>query len=189
MNCPECKNPARVLDKDFKRIFRSLLKNNRYYCSACRITWRKNRPGKISELKMPENKPVIGKGMAAEKCPPGITVEDCDGLVLININIDLLLVPDCGKFSQIVNDCLKTSCRIALCFSDKILISGSFLGFLMEKVKRIKSLSGEMVIITGNPDLLDLLAATNLGMLINIYPRLEDFLAGRGIGHVSSRLK
>jgi hypothetical protein len=43
-SCPECsKNDyVYVVDKGIKFLYRLLLRNNRFACGNCKITWRKN---------------------------------------------------------------------------------------------------------------------------------------------------
>lgn len=43
--CPRCNNAnVRIIDKGLKRFARLFMGSSRYYCAACKTTWRLNKP-------------------------------------------------------------------------------------------------------------------------------------------------
>jgi hypothetical protein len=46
MHCPNCgeKDRVEITDKGLKKLIRRILSDNRYWCRACNVTWRKKHP-------------------------------------------------------------------------------------------------------------------------------------------------
>ena len=56
--CPVCSKSDRVMihDKGRARFWRGLVKNNRFVCGRCQITWRTRDPHDILEFKIQRKK-------------------------------------------------------------------------------------------------------------------------------------
>ena len=53
MKCPKCgsEDSTLILDCGVKRIIRAILRNNRYACRRCSVTWLRQRPLGWQKLK------------------------------------------------------------------------------------------------------------------------------------------
>jgi len=52
-SCPKCNTfETHVFDKNWKKVYRKMMGNNRLYCRDCKITWKEKDPSRHQKLGM-----------------------------------------------------------------------------------------------------------------------------------------
>ena len=95
---------------------------------------------------------------------------------LINIRQNIASISECVAFAKRIDSYLeRKKIFLVLRFGENLVISGSMLGFLIAKIKIIKKLQGDLIIVTRNHEIHDLLKITNVDSLVRVFPSLRGF--------------
>lgn len=90
---------------------------------------------------------------------------------VVNESLDSL--KNCQEFiREIRNLPLQPNIKVALDLGKTSKYSGSFLGFLIEAIKYIRSAGSDIVLITNDEGLLELFECSGITRLVSVLPRL-----------------
>lgn len=95
---------------------------------------------------------------------------------IVEFNMDLMSVEQCSSAGQMIDSFLRQGeNNLILRFAKGIKISGSFTGFLMERVKKIRKQKGQIAIIAAEKETQGLLEEFSIHRLVPVFPSLRSF--------------
>lgn len=90
--------------------------------------------------------------------------------------MDLMTIEQCASAGAMIDSLLKQGrIHLVLRFADSIRVSGSFTGFLMERVREVKQKNGQIIIVVSNREIQQLLEEFSIHKLVPVYATLRAF--------------
>ncbi len=107
-------------------------------------------------------------------------IETVGSYTIIEVKSDLLTVSDYLSFSRKASSIIdEGSNNIAIHFPKDILITASFLGFLIEIVRKVRRIDGDIVVIPENDDQVELLKMAHIDKLVRLFNSKQAFTASQ----------
>jgi anti-anti-sigma factor len=97
--------------------------------------------------------------------------------VIIYIKHNISLMSECDAVAKKIDSFIDEDKKfLILRFEEHIMVTASALSFLASSVNKIKNLQGELVVVTPNQELQNLLQISGLATMLRIFPTLKEFL-------------